>query len=344
MRYNDYPPYVSVAEKRAKAEKKIKQLRKKNPDLRPVILEGRSLARTWWGKSWNKNLERYADYSNRIGRGRSYVRHLAVVDLQIAAGKVTALVQGSQGKPYKVAISIDKMPLHNWHKVKLECQAKLSSLPDLLAGKFPKDLQEMLMLQGDGLFPTPKEINFDCNCPDWADMCKHIAAVLYGVGARLDEEPTLFFTLRQVNVQDLIGRAVHDKTASILKGKSASGSKVIGDDKLADVFGIDMDDFDIAMPIKTKPKMTATTKAQKTIKRKNSCVAKKDTPTPMKKTAATAVVSKNLDNRANGLSIKELHQLTGFSASKLYGILFRLKQQKKVENVRRGVYRLAERR
>ncbi|MBW2185640.1 MAG: hypothetical protein JRG71_04305, partial [Deltaproteobacteria bacterium] len=218
MRYGDYPPYVSVAEKRANAEKKIKQLRKKNPNLRPVILEGRSLARTWWGKSWNKNLERYADYSNRIERGRSYVRHLAVVDLQIVAGKVTALVQGSRGKPYQIAITIAKMPQHNWHKIKFECQSKLSSLPDLLAGKFPKDLQEMLMLQGDGLFPTPKEINFECNCPDWADMCKHIAAVLYGVGVRLDEDPALFFTLRQVDVQDLISQAVHDKTASILKG------------------------------------------------------------------------------------------------------------------------------
>ncbi|MCI5224690.1 MAG: hypothetical protein D3924_18980, partial [Candidatus Electrothrix sp. AR4] len=151
MSYYGYPKYVTVAEKRAKAEKKIKQLRKKNPAIRPIILEGQALARTWWGKSWNKNLESYADYSNRIGRGRSYVRHLAVVDLDIAPGKITALVQGSQGKPYEVAISIKKMKPENWRAVQKECQARLSSLPDLLAGKFPKSLQETFLGQGEGL-------------------------------------------------------------------------------------------------------------------------------------------------------------------------------------------------
>ncbi|MCI5140122.1 MAG: hypothetical protein D3922_17315, partial [Candidatus Electrothrix sp. AR1] len=151
MSYYGYPKYVTVAEKRAKAEKKIKQLQKKNPAIRPVIIEGNSLARTWWGKSWNKNLESYADYSNRIGRGRSYVRHLAVVDLQIAPGKVTALVQGSRGKPYKVSITIQKMKLKIWQAVRKECQTQLSSLPDLLAGKFPKALQETFMQQGKGL-------------------------------------------------------------------------------------------------------------------------------------------------------------------------------------------------
>ncbi|MEA3465567.1 MAG: hypothetical protein U9R29_06130 [Thermodesulfobacteriota bacterium] len=343
MRYGDYPPYVSVAEKRAKGEKKIKQLRKKNPDLRPVIIEGRTLARTWWGKSWNKNLERYADYANRIGRGRSYVRHLAVLDLQITAGNVTALVQGSRSKPYKVKITIAKMPINNWQKIKLECQSKLSSLPDLLAGKFPKDLQEMLMLQGEGLFPTPKEISFDCNCPDWAEMCKHTAAVLYGVGARLDEEPALFFTLRQVDVQDLIGQAVHDKTASILKGKKVVGSKVIADDKLADVFGIDMDDFDIAAPVQPKPKAKAVGKTKKKNAGRGSGArgkrnAEKVAPIDVAQGTAIAVVARYIEDSAGEISIKELQQLTNYSASKLYGILFRLKQQGKVNSVRRGVY------
>ncbi len=338
MRYGDYPPYVSVAEKRAKAEKKIKQLRKKNPDLRPVILKGRSLARTWWGKSWNENLERYADYSNRIERGRSYVRHMAVLDLQIVAGKVTALVQGSRGKPYQVKITIDKMPQHNWNKIKLECQSKLSSLPDLLAGKFPKDLQEMLMLQGKGLFPTPSQISFDCNCPDWADMCKHIAAVLYGIGARLDEEPALFFTLRQMDVQDLIGQAVHDKTASILKGKKKSGTKIIAADKLADVFGIDIADFDVTMPTKTQPTVKTSLKPKGLIRGKKGSGSKIAATPTTGKTTAIAVVFKHIEASGNGISIIELQQLTDFPASKLYGVLSRLKQQGKVESVRHGVY------
>jgi hypothetical protein len=163
--------------------------------------------------------------------------------------------------------------------------------------------------------------------------------VLYGVGARLDEEPAMFFTLRQVAVQDMIGQAVHDKTASILKGKMRAGSKIIGDDKLADVFGIDMDDFDIAMPVKTKPRVKSAGKTKGAIKGKKGRIAKTNAPMTERVTAI-AVVFKSIEDNARGLSVKELQQLTGFSAGKLYGILFRLKQQGKVDNVRRGVYSL----
>jgi uncharacterized Zn finger protein len=324
--YDDYPRYVSVAEKRAKAEKKIKQLRKKNPDLRPVILQGRALARTWWGKAWNENLESYADYSNRIGRGRSYVRHLAVVDLQIAPGKVTALVQGSQGKPYEVLIRIAGLKQQNWQAIKQASQSRLSSLPDLLAGKFPKALQEIFMVQGSGIFPAPAEITFDCSCPDWASMCKQIAAALYGVGARLDEDPALFFTLRQVALDDLVSQAVQDKAAGILTGGRAKGSKVIADDKLADLFGIDIDDFGSATPKKSKAPEPATTKATE----KGGLQGH---PT------ATALVVHCLSESKSSLSIKDLERSTGFPAKKLYGILFRLKLKGKVESPAYGLYR-----
>lgn len=328
MSYYDYPKYVSVADKKAKAQKKIKQLRKKNPDIRPVILEGNALATTWWGKAWNKNLESYADYSNRIGRGRSYVRHLAVVDLQITAGKITALVQGSMGAPYKVVISIKKMQQKNWQSIKKECQSRLSSLPDLLAGKIPKALQEIFMVQGQGLFPAPSEISFDCSCPDWASMCKHVAATLYGVGARLDEDPALFFTLRQATIDDLVSQAVQSKASSIIgKTKTKSSSKVIADDKLSDLFGLDMDDLAPIKPVKkTKPKPKP----------------KKEKTTPQKKLqefpTAIALVTHCVNQSKDGLSIKELEKITDFGAKKLYGILFRLKKQGKVKCPTYGVY------
>ena len=328
--YEHYPQYVTVAEKKAKAEKKIKQLRKKNPDLRPVILQGRALARTWWGKAWNKNLESYADYSNRIGRGRSYVRHLAVVDLQIAPGKVTALVQGSRGKPYEVLISIAKMKQQNWQIIKKECQSRLSSLPDLLAGKFPKGLQEIFMIQGKGLFPTPTEISFDCSCPDWASMCKHIAAALYGVGVRLDEDPALFFTLRQAALDDLVSQAVQDKTAGILGGDTAKGSKVIADDKLAALFGIEMDAFASAPPTKGRAKR------RKPATKKPTKPAAQDSL--QGHSTATALVVHCIVGSKDGLSIKDLQQATGFSAKKLYGILARLKQTGRVKNPAHGIY------
>ncbi|TFG38070.1 MAG: hypothetical protein E4H46_00495, partial [Desulfobacterales bacterium] len=193
MSYWGYPRYVSVAEKKAKAEKKLKQLRKKNPDIQPVVIEGNILARTWWGKSWNQNLERYADYDNRIGRGRSYVRHGAVLDLKIDTGKVTALVQGSTSRPYEVEIKIQAISQANWSAIKKQCEGQLKSLQDLLAGKFPKILADIFFAKEKGLFPSPQAISFDCSCPDWASMCKHVAAALYGIGARFDEDPSLFF-------------------------------------------------------------------------------------------------------------------------------------------------------
>ncbi len=326
MSYGYYPKYVTVAEKRAKAKKKIKQLRKKNPDIRPVILEGQALAKSWWGKAWNENLESYADYSNRIGRGRSYVRHLAVLDLQIAPGKVTSLVQGSMGAPYEVVISITKMKKKNWQTIKKECQSRLSSLPDLLAGKIPKALQETFMVQGKGLFPTPSEITFDCSCPDWASMCKHVAATLYGVGARLDEDPALFFTLRQAKMDDLVSQAVQSKTSSIIEKTTAGSSKIIADDKLSDLFGLDMDDL---VPVKPAKKMKAKVRKRKSVQQDDL----QGYPT------AIALVTHYVDTSKSGLSIKDLQKSTEFSAKKLYGILFRLKQQGKVENPAYGVYK-----
>jgi len=193
--YDAFPPYVPVARRRAKAEKQLQQMQKKHPHLKPVMLTGNSLASTWWGKSWNSNLERYADYSNRIGRGRSYVRNRAVLDLQITPETITALVQGSRPQPYKITITIGPLSAGNWSRMRQACEGRLDSLSELLAGQFPQALKDLFFEKGAGLFPAPHDIHFDCSCPDWASMCKHIAAALYGVGARLDADPALFFRM-----------------------------------------------------------------------------------------------------------------------------------------------------
>jgi len=243
MSYFDYgfPPYISVAERRAKAERKLKQLKKKNPNIKPVIIEGQTLAYTWWGKEWNANLERYADYQNRIGRGRSYVRHGSVLDLQIMPGKVTALVLGSRRSPYSVTIKIKPIKKTAWNKIQKTCEGKLSSLQKLLDGKFPKDLKEIFTAKGKGLFPAPSEIDFKCTCPDYASMCKHVAAVLYGIGARLDESPELFFILRKVEMKDLITEAVQKKSKKLIEKAKKKSSRVIDDSEVADIFDIDME-------------------------------------------------------------------------------------------------------
>jgi uncharacterized Zn finger protein len=274
--YYGFPEYVPVAQKRAKAEKKLKDLRKKNPGIQPVVIEGKSIAHTWWGKSWNENLERYADYSNRIGRGRSYVRHGAVLDLQIKPGKIHGLVQGSQAKPYEVEIAIGKLDKSTWKRVREAAGGQLDSLAELLAGKFPKPLQALFFARDGGLFPSPKEISFDCSCPDWASMCKHVAAVLYGVGARLDESPSLFFDLRGIKVDDLITQAMKRTSQALLKKAGTKTSRVMEDADLTDVFGIKLDD-DIGHDTSEgsgKQAAKAAKAAKKSVTRKKRVVAK----------------------------------------------------------------------
>jgi len=241
--YGDYgfPRYVSVAEKRARARRKLEQLRKKHPGIHPVVIGGNTLARTWWGKAWNSNLGKYADYANRVGRGRSYVRHGAVLDLQISPGQVKALVQGSQGSPYTITIKIKPVSESIWKEIKAACEGQLASLQELREGRFPKGLAELFTAKGSGLFPSPKEIDFHCSCPDWAYMCKHVAAVLYCIGTRLDEDPSLFFVLRKVKMDDLITQALRDKSARLLKQAKKKTARVIDDADLGDVFGIEME-------------------------------------------------------------------------------------------------------
>ena len=266
MSWFKYPRYVSVAEKKERAMKKITLLKKKNPAIKPVIINGNSLAKTWWGKSWNANLEGYADFSNRMGRGRSYVRHGAVLDLQITEGRIEALVQGSTSKPYEVVITIRKLSQETAESIKSACQGKLSSLQDLLGGKFPKELSELFLARGTGLFPVPKEIYLSCTCPDWAVMCKHVAATLYGVGARLDEDPLLFFKLRSIEVDELVALAVRERTGDLLSKTEIKSDKVIEDGDLSDLFGIELDDPSSELkPQKVKkaggsPKKTAAVK------------------------------------------------------------------------------------
>ncbi|MGD0237772.1 MAG: hypothetical protein ABSC55_24985 [Syntrophorhabdales bacterium] len=241
MSYWGFPRYVPVAEKRAKAAKKLKEMSKKNPNLKPVILQGTAIARTWWGKAWNLNLERYADYHNRIGRGRSYVRHGAVLDLQIDPGEVRASVQGSRSRPYSVIISITTLKKNIWHAILDQCQGVLESLQDLLNGSFPKATGEIFTHKDSGMFPSPKEIKFSCSCPDWAGMCKHVAATLYGIGARLDESPELFFRMRNVEMGDLIRQAVSDHKEKLLARASRKSSRIIEEADLSGTFGIELE-------------------------------------------------------------------------------------------------------
>jgi uncharacterized Zn finger protein len=237
MSFYGWKPYVSAAARRKKAEKAAAKAKKAGANLSPVAASRGAIAKTFWGKAWCDNLERYSDYANRLPRGRTYLRNGSVIDLAITEGEVQAQVVGSS--LYKVAVSVIAVPGKQWQSISSDCAGSIDSLVELLQGRLSKAVMERICRPGTGLFPAPKEIQFSCSCPDWAFMCKHVAAVLYGVGARLDEQPELIFTLRRVDAKDLVARA----GAGLPKPKQGpAAGKVLDDALLADVFGIEMAD------------------------------------------------------------------------------------------------------
>jgi uncharacterized Zn finger protein len=201
--------------------------------MSPVKVAGRVIAGTFWGKAWCDNLESYSDFSNRLPRGRTYVRNGSVVDLRVETGEVTSLVSGSS--LYRITIGIRPLAAPRWDEIKKQCGGQIGSLVELLQGRLSHSVMEIVTRHGKGLFPSPQEIQMSCSCPDWADMCKHVAATLYGVGTRLDQEPELLFKLRAVDHEELIAQA-----ASPIARPGAS-RRTIAADRLADVFGIDLE-------------------------------------------------------------------------------------------------------
>lgn len=234
---NSFPSYHSTSSAEVKENAK-KTLAKSKKTLHPVILAGRTIAKTWWGKAWCDNLERYSDYANRVGRGRSYVRSGAVLDLQIQKGMVKALVQGSRAKPYAVSIAMDPLPQKRWKAIEEACSHRIESLESLVAGQFPKELDSLFTDISYGLFPTPKEIHIDCNCPDWAILCKHAAAVLYAVGSRLDEDPLQFFILRSMDFSVLLQKTIEEKSSLMIQNAGKPSARTLSEEAARNLFGL----------------------------------------------------------------------------------------------------------
>ena len=228
-RYEYYTP-----RKKLDPGAQLAKLRKKDPGVSPVVVTGRKIATTWWGEAWNHNLERYSDYVNRLPRGRSYVRGGNVLDLRISAGHVTAVVAGSS--LYNVEINIKPLSGDKWKSIVKSCGNKIADMEALVEGKFPKELGELFTAKGSGLFPTPKELEFSCDCPDWATMCKHVAAALYGVGSRLDEDPSLYFTLRDIQFQELLKKTVESKMRDMLKNAGKKTGRTLSSKEAEKLF------------------------------------------------------------------------------------------------------------
>ena len=261
-RFNRWAPYVSVAQRRKNAEKEAQRLAKNGTQLNPLRITGRNIATTFWGKAWCDNLEDYCDEYNRMPRGRTYARNGSVVDLQVNQGKITGLVSGSS--LYKISIVIDSLSAIAWQKLCQACSQEVVSLLDLMRGRLSDTVIMRLTDPKDGLFPKPKEIKVACSCPDDARMCKHIAAVLYGVGHRLDSSPELFFQLRGVDQAELVSQALAVQNSSDVMGLDQSSDFATED--LGAMFGIDLA---VTTPNVDSPDTTRT-KARRVTKSNNS--------------------------------------------------------------------------
>jgi uncharacterized Zn finger protein len=280
-------------------------LRKKGVDVQPVEIAGRKIADSFWGEAWCDHLESFSDFENRLPRGRTYVRNGSVCHLAVAKGNIDAKVSGSE--LYDVKVTIKPLEGKKWKAIKGRCGGRIGSLLELLQGRLSDHVMEVVTDQKQGLFPLPGEMAFRCSCPDWAVMCKHVAAVLYGVGARLDNKPELLFTLRGVNHEELIEA---DAEKAVAAATSRGKSKRLAASEIGDVFGIELDGDTPSGKTPTKksrvkaspPKRPAKKVVAKTQKAKSPKVKKKAT-----KSATPAVAPKKTPARkgAKGKALKK---------------------------------------
>jgi uncharacterized Zn finger protein len=238
-----FPAYVSVTERRAQAAREAKAREKRGEQLEPVVSTGKNVANTFWGRAWCENLERYSDYANRLPRGRTYLKNGYVVHLAVAPGEVTALVQGTSC--YEVKIRVRLLAPERWTSVVARSAGRVGSLVELLRGRLSGEVMQLVTEREHGLFPSPGELELSCTCPDKASMCKHVAAALYGIGARLDARPELLFTLRGTDASELVAKAA--SSAELVRPPAARTNALAGAD-LSELFGVPIAEGTPALP------------------------------------------------------------------------------------------------
>lgn len=228
-----WPPYVPVADQRKIAQNQVRILRDLGLQAQPVDIVGNSVATSVWGQAWCRHLGSFHDYANRLPRGRSYVRHGAVIHLELEPGMIRALVHGTE--TYYVEVGVQPLDPDSWRDICRRCQGQIESLLALLEGKISSDVMAIVAHRKTGLLPRPGEIRLSCSCPDRAVMCKHVAATLFGVGHRLDTEPELLFELRGVDPEGLLFGTVEHGASTQPRDDD------LQDEELAVVFGVAVD-------------------------------------------------------------------------------------------------------
>lgn len=293
--YYEWKPYISVAQRLANARKYAqRQAKKEGREPSPVKVSGRKVATKFWGLAWCDNLDQYSDFANRLPRGRRYLGNGSVVDLQIHAGLVKAIVAGSE--VYKVTIKIKTLAAKTWKALRQDCSRSIHSLIDLLQGRFDEGVMRRLAQSNGGLFPQPTEIEMDCSCPDDARVCKHIAAVVYGVGVRLDTSPELLFTLRNVDHSELITQAV---AAENLEQTLTAESTALAGSDLGELFGISLE-TSVSVPAKPNGRVRGNARALKSTATNGKEAAKSPPPRPSRRQIASTKRRNSVPRAANG--------------------------------------------
>lgn len=274
-------PYVPVAQRRAQAAREMARLRKKGQNIQPVVIAGREIAATFWGRAWCEHLEQFSDFENRLPRGRTYVRNGSVCHLAVRKGKISAKVSGSD--LYDVGVSIKTLSARKWNGLRRRCAGQVGSILELLQGRLSDHVMTVVTDRRTGLFPLPGEMTFKCSCPDWASMCKHVAAVLYGVGARLDARPELLFLLRGVDHGELVSEGA--ATAAVTKAPTRAG-RTLDEGSVARVFSIDLTEASAASlaprpkPAPRRKTATGKRKRAKTSRRRPPARGRRRRPKP----------------------------------------------------------------
>ena len=197
-----YPRYVPVDEQRARTVSEISRLLARGVPVQPVELRGRTVARRFWGRRWCEHVESFSEYAARLAHGRAYLRNGSVCHLSIEPGRVDAMVIGSA--LYQVSLRVRRLDPAAWTAICAACAGRIGSLLELRQGRLSEDIAEVVTHRDSGMFPQPGEIAASCECGDTTTLCKHAAAVLSGVGSRLDESPERLFLLRGVDETELI--------------------------------------------------------------------------------------------------------------------------------------------
>jgi len=330
--YGEWKPYVPVAKRRAAADREIKKLRKKGIAIDPIVTHGRKIAHTFWGEAWCKHLERFSDYANRLPRGRTYVRNGSICHLAIKQGKVEAIVSGSE--LYRVKIHIAGLAPADWKNVRNQCTGQIGSILELLQGKLSSQVMEIVTDSATGLFPQPRDIKLHCDCPDWAVMCKHVAAVLYGVGTRLDEKPELLFVLRKVDHEELI---TTELDMGAVTGGAGKRRRLAGKD-LSKLFGVDIEDA--AVPAKHRK-----TSPRKTVHRSGKGKSERKTAGRSEKAAAGKTKPTVRENNfpATGAAVAQLRKQIKMTRAQFAGLIGVSPQTVANWESKRGKLKLQER-